>query len=87
MKQLASISINYGKVLKSLPEDKNEEKVYAEVNIITHEPEYVLQSGRIEKNRKLSEVEISISKEDARLLKKAFTDIYKKIVELEKLEK
>ena len=86
MKQLAQIGLNYSKSLKSSLEDENEEKVYAEVNLILHEPEYVIEGSSIRKKGKITEVEFNVAKKDAKMFAKAFNDIYKKINEKKKRE-
>ena len=84
MKHLTHIAVNYGKILKSSPEDQNEEVVYAEVNILLSEPDYTLTNEGLRRGHKLTEVEIGLSKATAKKMLTALRKIHAKIVELEK---
>ena len=87
MKQLVSVALNYGKSLKSDENDKNEEAIYAEVNLVLSEPLYKLSNtGKIEKLIDISECELYVTKESAKSLMEIFKQVHSKLVELEKKE-
>ena len=84
MKNLTHVAVNYGKILKSSPEDENEETIYAEVNILLSEPDYILTNEGLRKGHKLTEVEIGFSKASAKKMITAFMKIHAKLVALDK---
>ena len=85
MKQLVSVALNYGKSLKSSEEDINEEKVYAECNLVSPEPKYALSNtGNPVKSLDISECELYITKESAKLMLEVFKKIHNTLVRLEK---
>ena len=87
MKQLASVALNYGKSLKSEEKDENEEHIFAEVNLVLSEPIYKLSNtGKIEKLIDVSECELYVTKDNAKLLVEIFQKVHLKLVELEKRE-
>lgn len=76
MKSFLGIAYNFFKTVKSTEEDSNEEKMYAEANILFQETEYLITNGgNISKGRKVGELELMLTLEAAKEIRQSMDDI------------
>lgn len=85
MKQYAGMGINFAKSLKYDETDRNEEAVYAEINMILTETKYELSNvGNIVRTKTVDEIELCVTADSARQMAEQLTDLANKLDELEK---
>lgn len=76
MKSFAGIAFNFFRTVKSSSEDKNQENLYAEANIIFHEPAYeITNMGKVAKSATVGEVELMLTKGAAESIRDSMNEI------------
>lgn len=84
MKQVHAVTVNYGMTIKSSPEDKNEDGIYAELNFIYSDAEWELSKlGQPVRSRTVGEFETTANLKGIISLIESLTEVKETLERLE----